>query len=252
MRNLYVLPIMLGVVCLLGCASSRPPRLEEAETYYQEGLKALKKKRCLDAVEKLQRVVSNFPGSRVVADAQYYLAESHFCSKDYVNAVFEYQRLVDTYPASEWVDEAQYQIAESYFRQLRRPELDQKETREALNYFRYFLDDNPGSPLAEPARQRIVDCRSRLARKQYLTGELYQRQGHLEAAAMAYDDVVRSFSDTPWYYHTLLRLGEIAQAQGDASEARGHWEEALKDSEETEVRAQAQELLTKLQAAPTE
>jgi outer membrane protein assembly factor BamD len=250
MRNPYVLPILLGTVCLLGCASSRPPRLEEAETYYQEGLTALKKKRCLDAVEKLQRVVSNFSGSRIVADAQYYLAEAQFCSKDYVNAVFEYQRLIDTYPASEWIDEAQYQIAESYFQQLRRPELDQKETREALNYFRYFLEDNPASPLAEQARQRVVECRSRLARKQYLNGELYQRQGYLDAAVMAYDEVVRSYSDTPTYYHTLLRLGEIAQARGDEAAARGHWEEALKDSEEAEVRAQAQERLAKLQAGP--
>ncbi len=244
MRNLSVGLVLCGVLGVLGCAGSRPVPLAEADVYYQKGLKDLKRERCLDAVANFQKVVSNYPGSPLVADAQYYLAESQFCAKDYVNAIFEYQRLIDTYPTSEWLDEAQYQLGESYFKQLRRPELDQKETREALNYYRYFLDDNPDSPLAEKARQRVVDCRSRLAQKQYLAGDLYQRQGHLEAATMAYQDVLSDYSDTPWYYQTLVRLGEIDRAQGDEAAARGRWEEVIKDATDGRVKAQAQKLLS--------
>lgn len=243
----HLLCLAVAILALGHCASSKSSRLQGADAYFEEGRESLEHKRCVEAVEKFQRLVNNFPGSPRVPDAQYYLAEAYFCSEDYVNAVFEYQRLLDTYPSSEWLDEAQFKIAESYFKQVRRPELDQKETREALNYFRFFIEDNPGSPLVEVAQERVVECRSRLAQKQYLSGRLYQHQGHLEAARMAYEEVVRDYPDTPWYYHSLLQLGELAAARGEIDQAQLYWAEVVRDSEEEGLRQQAQEGLIEMQ-----
>lgn len=241
--------LSIMALALTHCASSQSARLKGADAYFEEGKKALERKRCVEAVEKFQRLVNNFPGSSRVPDAQYYLAKAYSCSGDHVSAIFEYQRLLDTYPSSQWLDDAQYQIAESYYKQVRRPELDQKETQEALNYFRIFIEDNPGSPLVEQARERIADCRSRLAEKQFQSGRLYHRRGYLDAARMTYEDVLRSFPDTPWYYRTLLRLGEIAEAQGEPEQAKIYWAEVVRDSEEEKVRQQAQEGLMELREA---
>ena len=114
--------------------------------------------------------------------------------------------------------------------QLRRAELDQQETFEALTAFRYFIEDHPGSPLVADARQRIIDCRSRLAKKQYLSGRLYHKQGYLDAAKITYAEVLRDYPDTGWYYTTLFRMGEIAQTQGDIDLAVRYWKEVLQDS----------------------
>jgi len=244
--------VFLSLLILCGCAGSKPGQLKGAEAYFSEGMKALEKKRCIEAAEKLQRLVNNFPGSRLAPEAQYYLAEAYFCSEDYVNAIFEYQRLVDTYPSSQWVDEAQFKIGEAYYQQLRRPELDQKETYEALNYFRYFIEDNPDSPLIETARQRIVDCRSRLAEKHYRNARLYHRQGYLDAAAITYRDVLRSYSDTPWYFRSLLQLGQIAYEQEDFEQARACWEEVGQDCEEEKLRQEAAKNLEKLSVSQGE
>ena len=235
---------LVAVVLVVGCASSKPQRLQGGELYYNEGMEDLKNGRCLQAVEKLQRVVNNFPGSRFAPDAQYHLAEAHFCSKDYVNAVFEYQRLIDTYPSSEWVDEAEYQIAEAYFRQSRRAELDQSETRNALSHFRTFLDDNPNSPLAEKARQRIAECRDKLARKQFLAARLYQRQGYLEAARRYYKGVLTDYPETTSYYRALFQLAEIALKQGDKETARQNWAEVARDSGDADLQKKAGEKLS--------
>ena len=230
-----------------GCASTQA-KLKGADLYFAAGKEALEKKRCLKAVENFQRIVNNFPGSGLIADAQYYLAESYFCNQDYVEAIFEYQRLVDIYPSSEWLDEAQFQIGESYYEQLRRPELDQKETREALIYFRQFVDDNPGSPLIPRAQERIVDCRSRLASKLYNIGWLYHKRGHLEAAKITYNDLILSYPDTPWYEHGIARLGEIALAEGNERRARALWQEVLLDSADEKLKEQVQKSLDKLDA----
>ena len=227
MKYLVALSLALGLVA---CAGTKPEKLQGAEHYFNEGQQAMDKKRCVEAAEHFQRLVSNFPGSQRVAASQFMLAEAYFCSEDWVNAAFEYQRIVDIYPSSEWVAEAQFKIGEAYFRQLRRAELDQQETFEALTAFRYFIEDHPGSPLVADARQRIIDCRSRLAKKQYLSGRLYHKQGYLDAAKITYAEVLRDYPDTGWYYTTLFRMGEIAQTQGDIDLSVRYWKEVLQDS----------------------
>ncbi len=99
---------LLMAAMLLACGGDKVAPLRGVEYFYGEGEKAFERKRYLDAIEHFRRVVSNFPGSPRVADAQYYLAESHFRLEDYVNASFEYQRLADAYPSSEWAARSKF------------------------------------------------------------------------------------------------------------------------------------------------
>lgn len=239
--------LIAAAMMAVGCSSKQATTLKADETYFAEGKKALEKKRYLEAVEKFQQLVGSYPGSPLVADAQYLLAEAYYRNADYVNAVFEYQRLVDSYPSSEWVDESQFQIAESYYRQRRRPELDQKETNDALVHFRLFIDDNPQSPLVAPARQRIDDCRGLLAHKLFLSGQLYQRQDHLDAAAALYQKLLQDFPDTPWYWEALAELGEVAAQKKDLQAARARWEEVLRESRDEKLKVRVQQRLDQIE-----
>ena len=218
----------LTAATLISCGGSGVTELKKADFYFGQGMKDLERGRCTEAIEHLQRVVSNFPGAPIVAEAQFHLAEAHFCVKDYVTAAFEYQRVLDVYPSSTWVERAQFNLGECYFKQLRRPELDQKETFEALTYFRQFIEDNPSSSFVEEARQRVRDCRGRLAKKEFLNADLYFKQGFVESAELTFKQVLRNYSDTPiWYYSAIARLGDIAFERDDYKLARSYWDEAL-------------------------
>jgi outer membrane protein assembly factor BamD len=235
MKIRHLLPLV--VLLVAGCASKGPPVLKGADYYFEEGQNDFQRRRYLQAIESFQRIVSNFPGHARVAEAQYYLAESYFGMKEYVNAAFEYERLVDTYPSSKWRDDAAYKIGESYFEQSRGAALDQRETYEAINAYRQFIEDNPGSPLVAGARERISTGRARLAEKQYLAAQLYHRQGHLEAARITYEQMTNGYPNTPWYWSGLAQLGAIARTQGKIDEARGHWQEVLQSAESADVDA---------------
>ncbi len=237
---------LLLAAMLLACGGDKVAPLRGVEYFYGEGQKAFERKRYLDAIEHFRRVVSNFPGSSRVADAQYYLAESHFRLKDFVNASFEYQRLVDAYPSSEWAAKSKFQVGESYFLQRRRSELDQKETLEAIIHFRNFLEDFPDSPLTEEASERIVECRSRLAKKEYAAARLYENQDYYEAAKITYEATMRSYPDTRWYYESKARLGMIAQQEGDIVTTRLHWNEVVEESAEEKLKEQVSKWLLTL------
>jgi len=243
--------LLLGATFVLGCASTKPA-LQGAEFHYEKAMEDLRRGRCTEAAEELQRVVSNYPGSAVAPAAQFHLAEAHFCARDFVNAVFEYQRLIDTYPSSEWVDEAQYQIAESYYEQSRRAELDQSETRDALSYYRLYLDDNPQGERAGDARARIAECRGKLARKLLLSARLYHRQGHLEAARMYYTELADTYPDTDSYYPAVLALGDVALALGQRDVALRHWSEVASSSADPDLREQAERKLVEGPPAGTD
>ena len=237
----------LLITAMLGGCAAKQERLRVAEYYYEEGMRALERKRHLDAVDNFQRVVSSFPGSALVADAQYHLAEAYFRMEDFVNAIFEYQRLMDSYPRSAYVERAQFQVAESYFEQMRGPELDQKETFDALTHFRYFIDDNPDSPLVEKANSRIVACRNRLAEKRYKSAQLYHRRKHFEAARMEYEDLVRLYPETKWYAWGMAQLGDIARRDGDYDAAREYWQTALAETGDEKLRRQVEKWLRELE-----
>jgi len=97
------------------------------------------------------------------------------------------------------------------------------------------------------ARQRIADCRDRLAKKQYLSARLYHKQGHLDAAKITYEEVLRDYPDaSTWYYTTLFRLGEITQSRGDADLAVRYWKEVLQDSGDQELIKDVQKYLSSL------
>lgn len=242
----------LSAVLISACAGKKEEALRGVEYYHQEGMKALERKRYLQAVEMFQRVVSNFPGSALVAEAQFHLAEAYFGMEDFVNAVFEYQRLVDSYPHSGYLERAQFQIAESHFMQMRSPEHDQKETYEALAHFRRFLEDNPQSPLLEEARSRVAACRSQLAKKQYLAGRFYQKQGFIEAANICYGDLLLTYPDTRWYCWGKAMLGEIARSEEDLEGARAHWSEVIEECEEEELRGKVEKWLGEVGGAGQE
>ncbi|NKB69026.1 MAG: outer membrane protein assembly factor BamD [Candidatus Latescibacteria bacterium] len=241
-RGLCWLGLCLAVAALgWGCGGARVSGLKGAQDYYEEGMRALEKGRCIKAVEQFQFAVNNFPGAQVAPDAQYHLGEAYFCNEEFLEASFEFQRLLDTYPRSGWADEAQFMIGETNFKQLRRPELDQKETVGALNAYRRFIEDYPDSPLVLRAQGRISDCRARLAEKSYLSARLYHRQKHLDAALMGYKEIVRNYPDTPWYWEALLQMGDIAQKQDKPLEARTYWEEVWQQAPGDELKKRAEE-----------
>ena len=242
-------PLLCLAALTLSCGGQSKARsLRGADYFYEEGMESLDRKRYLEAIENFQRVVSNFPGSSLICDAQYHLAETYFRMDDFVNAVFEYQRLADAYPTCKWSDRAQFQVGESHFRQMRRAELDQTETHEAIRYFRRFIDDNPDSPLLGEARQRITAGRARLAEKQFKAAQLYHRQDHLEAARITYELLLREFPETAHYCAGMKQLGDVERRDGNPDKARFYWELVISECGDEDLLKDVHIWLSELEA----
>jgi outer membrane protein assembly factor BamD len=165
-------------------------------------------------------LVLNNPAGETFERAQFYLAESNFGLKEYVEAISEYEKLIKSMPQSHFVDDAQYKIGMCYYLLAPGYALDQDYTDKAITQFQQFVEDFPKSDLRPEAEKRLSECRNKLARKEFATGELYTKMGYFKAAIISFDAVLADYYDTAYADAALflkgeshIRMGEVEQAE---------------------------------------
>jgi outer membrane protein assembly factor BamD len=217
------------VLLLSGCAQERYHR-KDAETYYKEAQQALLDKSCFKAQQLFRNLLSDFPGSHYVDDAQYGLGQAYLCSEDYVEAVFEFERLLNEYPVSPFVDGARYQIGMCYYQQSRSIHHDQDETEKAIAEFERFVEDYPNSDLSADATNRIRDLRRKLAEKQLMIAENYLKWGDFPSTVVYVKELLLRYPDSGVGDRGRFLMGRAQHRMGSLDDALATLED-LSDEE---------------------
>ncbi len=186
-------------------------RTAKHEAVFERAREHFAQKKYIDAMEGFRDVIYNNPGTRLAAEATFYLGECYFRTKDYAAAQDEYQRLLDDYPNSPWADDAQYMLAYSLFKQSPHWALDQKDTGEkARTTVARFFERFPDSPLAPEVKQLQAKVDEKLARKEFEAGRIYYKMKNYKSARIYFNYVVDNYADTSWATKAreyLRRLG---------------------------------------------
>ncbi len=217
--------IVLALVFALltvGCGGSKSLSRMTAGELFEKGRKAYEKEKYLKAIEILESCVYNYPGETIVDTAQYYLALAYFGNGEYEVAQVEFNRLALNYPASVYFENAIFMRAVCHFEAT--PShygLDQDQLQTAIKEFEDFTIDFPESDIAEDARKYLLVARTRLARKCYESGVVYDRIGAYEAARIYFQRVIDDYTDTEFaplatYEYACMdfKLNEFDAARG--------------------------------------
>ncbi|MEX2640743.1 MAG: outer membrane protein assembly factor BamD [Balneolales bacterium] len=203
MQKTYLMIVLAGLIAA-GCASKSTIRpgdtLEEA---FQKSMMLYEDERYSDATQAFETVLSIGRGTQTARDAQYYLAESYYNSRQYLIAATEYNRYATNYPRSERRNEAEYKEALSYYEMSPRYNLDQTETYRAIELFQLFVQRNPNSEYVEQARNNIDELRNKLAKKKYRAAELYLRIKNYEASAIYFGMIIEQYPESRWAEQAL-------------------------------------------------
>lgn len=253
----------VALLTAVACGGNRnevPRGITEPDRFlYQRGVEALEKKRWLTAREYFRRILDGYPQSAVRPDAKLGIGDSfqgEGTTEGYILAQNEYREFLTFYPTHARADYAQYQLGMVHFKQMRGPQRDQTETREAIREFEVFLQRYPNSSLRPEAEQRLREAKNRLGEAEYQVGYFYYRQKWYPGAIDRFKDLLArdpefTYRDAVYYY-----LGEsLLQVKLDA-EALPYFDKLLKEFESSEylekARLRVQELRAKLDtpAAP--
>lgn len=233
---------------IVDSSCSKPPpfqSLSEADQF-KFAKDQLRRNHYTTAMQWLDRFVRIHSGSAVRDSAMYLLGEAHFGVEEYLLAVSEYERLIKDLPNSSLADDAMYKAALSYFKMSPSYFHDQANTILAINKFQRLTEDFPNSPFVIEANKKIAECRSKLARKTYKNGELYQKLEDYDAAIIYFDNIDKLYFDTEWAPLALYGKGECLIRKKEYANAKQIFETFMekypKHSYANEVRGKLNEI----------
>jgi len=214
------LTILVLFALLTGCAGQRAMSSMSASELLEEGMNRYAKKRWLSAIEHFQACVYNFPGEPLVDTAQHYLALAYFGNREYEVAQVEFNRLVLNYPASDFFEEAIFMRAVSFFRGTPKHHgLDQTELQQAIRSFEEFIIDFPEAAVIDSAHHYLDLARTRLARKTYESGVVYERMNAFNAAKVYFQKVIDEYTNSEFASKALFFMARIELRQHNYAEA---------------------------------
>jgi len=219
-RNLRLGLIFISLaIIFVDCGKKIQKENLSAEAYFEYAKRLFDRKKYVDAITEFTVITLKFSGNPLVDDAQFYLAESHFLSEEYLIAGAEYQKVINDYPESAFVEESFYKMGLSYHALSQRSELDQEYTLKAMRQFQNFIEAYPESQFREKAEQKLFELRSKLARKQLMGGDVYRKMGIYDSAVIYYNILLDKYYDTPqaeaalyWKAVCLFKMKEYSEA----------------------------------------
>jgi outer membrane protein assembly factor BamD len=166
-----------------GCASggrrAAPPGTSQPDRFlFEKGNEALQQKKWLTAREYFKQVTETYTQSPVRPDAKLGVGDTYLgegSSEALVLAIAEFQEFLSFYPTNPRADYAQYKLGMAHFRQMRSPQRDQTETRNAIKEFETFVARYPNSSLMDEVKGKLRESRDRLSTSEMEVGRFYYR-----------------------------------------------------------------------------
>jgi outer membrane protein assembly factor BamD len=248
-RLICAVLLLAGAAACSSAPKTPPVGAEEPDKFlWERGTEALNRKRWLVSREFFRQLVDSYPQSPYRADAKLGIGDSYLGEgsvEGQVLAINEFREFLSYYPTHARADYAQYKLAMSHFEQMRAPERDQTETREALREFDVFFQRYANSPLAPEVKMKWREARDRLSEASFRVGLHYYRVRWYPGAIDRFREVLKedpgfAGRDRIYFYlaESLSRSDKTKVA-----EAIPYFERLLEEFPQSEHREDAAERL---------
>lgn len=220
--------LIVSVSFITACGSKTVPKDMNDEELYETAVEKLHgpsggfpwvfRGRDYDSIFMLLKEVQlRYTYSPYATLAELRTADAYFERGEYETAALEYEEFLKRHPGHKEAPYATYRLGLSFYKEIRSPDRDPTFTRDALKWFNIFVEEYPSSPLVPDAEQRIQKCRDRLAKREILIGNFYNKRKNYKAAANRYNVVVQEYPNSNKYEEALYLLGR-AYAKSDQYE----------------------------------
>jgi tol-pal system protein YbgF len=130
-------------------ATTQPPQSGEKEAY-QAAFDTLKEGRYKEAKTELRAFLDTYPESSFAGNAQYWLGEAHYVTRDFDQGIIEFQRVINGYPSSNKVPDAMLKLGYTHYELKQFPQ-----AKTVLQDLRARYPDETAARLAAKRLDRI-------------------------------------------------------------------------------------------------
>lgn len=250
--------IRSGLVCVsllaaAGCGDDAPEiplaTVGADRVLFERGTAALEEGDWRRAREYFLQIRDNYPQSPLRADARLGMGdtlEAEGTIEAYISALSEFRDFLALYPTHERADYAQYKLGMIYFRQMRSPERDQSDTRNAITEFEVFAQRYPDSELMDDVQERLREARDRLSEADYIVGKFYHQRKWYPGAIDRLESILAKDPGFTGRDAVYFHLADSLRHTDRRAEALPLFERLLKEFPESEFAEEAQEIVPEL------
>jgi outer membrane protein assembly factor BamD len=244
-----------AVLALAGCAGANrgvPAGTTQPDKFlFDRGTEELAEENWLTAREFFRQILDSYTQSPFRPDAKLGLADTYLgegTPAALERAVSEYREFLGFFPTNPRADYAQYKLGMTFFRQMRSPQRDQTQTRDAVNEFQRFIERYPTSSLMPEVQARLREARDRLSESDYLVGYFYYRQRWYPGAVDRFKELLKldpgfTNRDSVYFY-----LAESLMRTNQRAEALPYYERLVDEFQQSEHLADAMKRIAELKA----
>ena len=109
-----------------------------------------------------------------------------------------------------------------------------------------FIEDYPDSDLLPEVQNKLAESVHKLAKKEYMTGDLYRRMNHPKAAVISFNSVLEKYSDTEFAELALFWKSECHRRLNELDEAEIQFKDFIRNHSESDLIPQAEEKLKEI------
>ena len=197
-RSLLAFVSLAALVGLVACSGSQQITASGPKDAYENGMAEYQEGDYDRAIRYFRSVFNYGRGNQWAPEAQLQLAMAQRQKNKHLVAANEFKRFTQLYRNHTKVALAEFEQAKSYY--LRSPsyQLDQTDTKKAIDLFQLFIDRRPNHERVPKAREMVDELQAKLAHKAIDAARLYERRDMWRAATESYRRVFDQYPETPW------------------------------------------------------
>jgi outer membrane protein assembly factor BamD len=245
--------LALAAASACGAASRGvPPGTQQPDKFlFDRGTEELNEGNWLTAREFFRQILDTYVQSPYRPDAKLGMGDTYLgegSPEALERALNEFREFIAFFPTNPRADYAQYQLGMTYFRQMRSPQRDQTETRNAITEFQRFVERYPGSELFPDAQARLREARDRLGQAEYQVGYFYYRQRWYPGAVERFKDLLERDPEFTNRDAVYFHLAESLFRANQKAEALPYYERIVEEFKESEYLIDARRRIEELKA----
>ncbi len=197
-------------------------KIKKAITKFEKG-------RYAETKVLIDEIKINCDGNPLMDTALFYLAKANLYNKNYSAARIELENHTQDYPGSPFSEEIYYLMGVCNYNESPIWERDQTKTKSAIRDFENFLGLFPKSKFADSANVYIENGKNKIAKKAFMTADLYSRLKKYGAAVVYYQIVLNDHPGSSFEQDaklglakSLLRVSRVDEAETVLKEIKTH------------------------------
>lgn len=233
MKNKKIIIVVFTLLSFIGGCASEPIKKQPGpEEYYNKAMDELKSGSIFgvdyeQVREALNQIIDNYPYSTYAPLAQLRIADTYYKESRYLESAEAYNHFIKMYPNDKNIPYAVFMEGKSFLNNQKTwltgsipYDIDPTGIYNALDEFKYIIDNYPSSPYAGEAKKYARQCEYALGMHNMYIADFYIDHGHYEAAINRLKEVYDKYPQSGLADKALYKLAKIYKKINSPEEYR--------------------------------